>query len=690
MPALHNALRVRGTLLRTVYFVPVLGLLILLTTGNVSAQEKWEALDRFRTAASQNAPEQLLMLADEWDASADPREKHLALLTRAAAAVRSDDLATALSELDSLLVHVPKNEISIRATARQFLSNSLTMLGDPERGLEEAEAGILELPSSGYILERIALMNTRAEAMLVDGRDMDSAFDAFAENAQFSISVKSALGEGGAENGMGLIRLNQLRFPEAEKHFRSSLELAREAGSEMLMQNVVANISLTAAMDGRHDMALRLCDSLLLALGTRSPEFRASLHNEMGFIHRSTGEREEAMIDFLNAIALLDPLPESLTTVQTNQNLASEYWASGRKDDAFSTMNKALSAAERMRWTEIQAQIHKELHDWYGSLGLASEALKHLQTHVVLADSVNKSRYDAELARSEALYGSRKMERHISAQEEALEVSKEETRLRSLQRNVLIGATVALVLLAMLLFKLLRDRRRFEKKEKELHDEQVDQLLSQQEIKSINAMLEGQEMERDRVARDLHDRLGSMLGGIKVNMAALEDRVEQMQHDEQCHKVNRLLDQAVGELRQISHNMAAATLSRFGLEKALKDLRDTIHVNGRLSVELNVFGIDHRLERSVELAVYRIVQELVSNALKHSQARELCIGVTHSPGRLSVVVADNGKGFDFTHPAEGMGLSNVRSRAAALGASVQVDSTPGKGTTVSVECPLVE
>jgi len=184
--------------------------------------------------------------------------------------------------------------------------------------------------------------------------------------------------------------------------------------------------------------------------------------------------------------------------------------------------------------------------------------------------------------------------------------------------------------------------------------------------------------------------LGSMLGGIKAQLGALEDRVEQVQHDAQFQKVNRLLDETVGELRQISHDMAASTLSRFGLEKALKDLRDTIHISGRLSVEMNAFGLEQRLERSVEIAVYRIVQELVSNVLKHAKARELSIDVTRSPGRISVIVSDNGVGFDITSPAEGMGLGNVRSRAAALGGKVQVDSSPGKGTTVSVECPVVE
>ncbi|MBK6343465.1 MAG: hypothetical protein IPF41_12985 [Flavobacteriales bacterium] len=109
-----------------------------------------------------------------------------------------------------------------------------------------------------------------------------------------------------------------------------------------------------------------------------------------------------------------------------------------------------------------------------------------------------------------------------------------------------------------------------------------------------------------------------------------------------------------------------------------------------MHVELKAFGLDQRLERSVEIAIYRIVQELVSNVLKHAKASELTLGVTRAPGRLSVVVSDNGVGFQTTEAGDGMGLSNVRSRAASLGATVQVDSAPGTGTTVCVECPVVE
>ena len=570
------------------------------------------------------------------------------------------------------------------------MSNAFNLLGDPERALHEAEAGLNALPDTGFMRERIGLRNVKAEALLYMGDRFSEAFTLFAQNARMADSAKFRTGQCGSENGMGLIRLNQGRFTEAWEHFNESLRLARASGSEMLMQNAVANLSTTATMDGRYDLAQRLCDSLLTELRDRSPEFRAMLHNEKAFIHRKLNEHELTLVQFQKALSLCDGLGETTLCTKVLQNLSAEYWALGRKDEAFQQMAEALKTARRKKWGTLEAEILIELHDWYNELGRTADALKHLQAHVTLADSLNKARYDDQLARSEALYESEKKERRIAEQEQALLLAEEAQRRRAIQRNAFIGIAAVLLLVALLLYRSMRARHHLAQKERELHSQQVDQLLAQQELKSINAMLEGQENERDRMGKDLHDRLGSMLGGIKANMSALEDRVEAMREDQQYQKVNRLLDQAVGELRQISHDMAAATLSRFGLEKALKDLRDTLHITGRMQVELKAFGLDQRLERSVEIALYRIVQELVSNVLKHAKASELIIGVTRTPGRLSVVVSDNGVGFDATQRTDGMGLGNVRSRAAAIGATVQVDSTPGKGTTVSVECPVVE
>ena len=662
----------------------------VLAIGTMLAQH-WPAYEEYRRIAQQNAADELRSLVGKWSASADLRERHLGLLASATAELRSEDYRAALSLLDSIRSAVPVTEAAIRSTAQRLLANALTLLGDPERGKQEAEAGLRLLPDTGFMRERIGLMNVKAEAQLVLPDGLNEAYDQFARNARVADSVGFALGHSGSENGMGLIRLNQARYDEAWSHFNESLRLARIAGSEMLMQNAVANLSITATMDGRYEQALRLCDSLLNELGDRSPEFRMMLHDEKSVIHRRTGNFNEALTELQRALALSVPANETIHQAKLLQSVAITYWKLGKHSDALRTMKDVMAAAGRLGMADLMAEAHLELHDWYAEQGNIAEALRHLQAHKALSDSLQRARYDEQLARSEALYGAEKKERQIAEQQQALTIAAAEDHRKSTQRNALIGATAMLALIALLLYRSMRNRQRLARKEKELHDEQVDQLLSQQEMKSINAMLDGQEQERERVSKELHDHVGHLLGTIKHQLGELETQVADVKTEQtaQYRKVTGLLDNAAGELRRISHDMAAATLNRFGLEKALKDLRDTIHINGRMQVELNTFGLEKPLERGVEIAVYRIIQEAVSNVLKHAKATELSIAVTHAPGRLSVLVGDNGIGFDTTATSVGVGLTNIRSRAAALGAQVQIDSAPGKGTSVSVEGAVV-
>ncbi|MBX2973221.1 MAG: tetratricopeptide repeat protein, partial [Flavobacteriales bacterium] len=566
-----------------------------LLCAEARTQDHWAAFDEYLAIAQRNAAAELRVRAKEWIASDNPREGYLGHLAMATATLRDEDYPAALVLLDSLDNILPSAEFVMRATTRQLLSSTMTVLGDAARGGQVASDGVRMLPLKGYVPERLGLMLVQAEAMLMQG-DLEGAHDIFSMIVGQAREAGILLDQANAESGLGLVRLNQGRFKEAYDIFNGALSLYRKTGNEMGMQNAVANMSLAATMDGQHALALGLCDSLLRELGSRTPEMRANLYLEKGVVHAGLNEHEKALEQYERVLLMRDSVAETIYLSVLSRHLASTYWALGRSADAFRCMEEAQRIADRLGQNGVRAEIHQVLHDWYFSLGRTTEALTHLQAHVSLSDPLNKARFSDQLARSEALYGTAKKEHRIAEQEQALRLAEAEHRRNALQRNMLIGAIVALAIIALLFYRTIWNRRRLATKEKELHHQQVDQLLSQQEIKSINAMLEGQETERERVAKDLHDRIGSMLGGIKANMSALEDRVEEMQHDQQYQKVSRLLDQAAGELRRISHDMAAATLSRFGLEKALRDLRDTIHINGRLHVELSTFGLDDRLE----------------------------------------------------------------------------------------------
>lgn len=229
-------------------------------------------------------------------------------------------------------------------------------------------------------------------------------------------------------------------------------------------------------------------------------------------------------------------------------------------------------------------------------------------------------------------------------------------------------------------------------KNQQIANQKINDLLKQREIVSLQGVLAGQETERNRIAADLHDKLGAILGMVKLHFSAVEERIDSLKEDNklQYEKANALLDQATEEVRNISHNLISGVLTKFGLVPALNDLRNTIESTGKLRMNLSVSDLENRLDGEKELQIYRIIQELLSNILKHSQATEADIQLTRNNGNLNLMVHDNGVGFDpkAARSKKGIGMQNLLARVEQLNGTLNYDSGKGAGTTVNIDIPL--
>lgn len=151
------------------------------------------------------------------------------------------------------------------------------------------------------------------------------------------------------------------------------------------------------------------------------------------------------------------------------------------------------------------------------------------------------------------------------------------------------------------------------------------------------------------------------------------------------------LDEAFVELRNISHNLAPSLLSEKGLPEALKTLTDRINQSNQLQVELEMFGLNGSMDELIEHSLFRIVQELISNTIKHAQASKLAIQIIKNEKEITLMAEDDGCGFDPGNTAmnQGSGLSNIKTRAENLNCNLFIDSMPGRGTIVCIVIPLM-
>ena len=201
-------------------------------------------------------------------------------------------------------------------------------------------------------------------------------------------------------------------------------------------------------------------------------------------------------------------------------------------------------------------------------------------------------------------------------------------------------------------------------------------------------MVNGQEAERSRIASDLHDSLGGMLSTLKLQYDSLQIDHEDLTEDKSYNKIMSLIDEACKDVRDIARNLKPTALEKLGLTAALKDLINRYSSNGTLDISLHTNNVDGKLNEESKLHVYRIIQELLNNALKHANASEIAVQVNSTQEELMIMVEDNGKGFVRQNVEKGLGLGNLESRVNVLKGEMMIDSTISKGTSVMVIIPI--
>ena len=203
---------------------------------------------------------------------------------------------------------------------------------------------------------------------------------------------------------------------------------------------------------------------------------------------------------------------------------------------------------------------------------------------------------------------------------------------------------------------------------------------------AAQAMLHGQETERRRLARDLHDGLGGMLATVRLYLASAGQRPDLPA--EPAHLLTQAvahLDSTISELRQVARNLMPEALLTFGLSQALHDLAAARPQAERPQVQVQLYGLDERLVPALEVELYRLVQELLANARRHAHAQQVLVQLMRHGPELQLVVEDDGCGFNPAAPRPGVGLRSVQARVQYLGGTLDVQSRPGHGTTVSIE-----
>jgi len=437
--------------------------------------------------------------------------------------------------------------------------------------------------------------------------------------------------------------------------------------------------------DKQFDM---LQKALVLAKRTGDLEESGAIYNNLGFYFFTKKDFQNALQQYKISYQYADQMANHYHLCEACTRMAEIYQKLGKQDSALKYAKKAEDFAHEIGSRSDLKEIYLTRAEIEKSLGHTNEAYGFLSKALYLGDSLYTTAVSEKIAEMEARYESEKKQQQITALEKDRQISLLSLKQKAIFNWLMAGLALTLLVVSFLIYLNLRRSRMLARQKEKIQQQRIVELEKDHELLVVNSLLKGQEEERGRLARDLHDGLGGLLSGVKFSMHHMKDNlIVTSENMVVFERSLDLIDTSIAELRRIAHNMMPEGLVSYGLDEALKQYCSSINTNGMLRVTYQSVGLSNRMADAVEITAYRIIQELLNNVLKHAAATEATVQVIRDEGRLNIVVEDNGRGFDMKSLDEkkGAGWVNIRARVDYLKGQLELNSEPGKGTQVNIE-----
>ena len=468
------------------------------------------------------------------------------------------------------------------------------------------------------------------------------------------------------DEAMSCYRNTMVSFEKAYSYYK-------QAEDTLEMANAIHNIAMTHYLLFEDSTAMkRFRESLVLYNLTEDGENQLSgVWNNMALIFDNWQMRDSTEYYYLAAIELDKKLNHHIGLIGMYSNLANFH--EDEPDIAIAYLEKADSICVATGNTVKRALVQEYLYNVKLSIQNYEEALEHFVLYTQIKDDMLTRDYKTE--ELNVRYETAMQKEQIANQRatnlsQQLELQKVGAQRQRLQ---ILAGFFGILFLGALGWYFWRRKvmKQIAAHEEAIHQQKLIELEQAKNLETARAMLTGQEKERIRIAEDLHDRLGSTLSAAKMQMEVAASRTEE--DNKYLTKSKSLIDKAIGDTREISHNMISGVLVKLGLNAAIEDLKESLQVTNKLDFKLELDEIPN-LSMQQQLQVFRIIQELVNNSVKHAEADEISIELVKNGKGFHFKVADNGKGFDKDVVQKGLGLSNVARRVETLEGEMHLHS----------------
>lgn len=494
-------------------------------------------------------------------------------------------------------------------------------------------------------------------------------------------ALKDYPGVGRAVNLLGIVHFHQKNFENALKYFQQYLENAQQTSDSSEIASGYNNIASVLIELESYDSAINYFnEAIRLKEKLGNYNNLGQSYQSLGSLYSKRDNSQLALTNYQKAHKLYKRTGDRRFMSECEYNIGVEFKKLGQIDSAEKHLIEAITISEDVGALQILRQSKESYAGLLFLKGNGLAAYELLQEANILSDSILNREKIETISEIETKYETERKEQQIALQttEIARQTAENERKV------TLIIALVAILALLITLFFLFRNRS--------IRKQQL--LVTERDIRvkeaQIEATLNSQESERKRFAADLHDGFGQLISALRLNMSNFSDKnttenVAAFEHSE------KILSEMHREIRAIAFNLMPHSLIQGGLLSAVEELALRLNKSGQITIQINSFGFEERLPEVMEISLYRIIQEWVSNVVKYAKASQIEIQLNRYDDEVNIIIEDNGQGIDKQRlvQSEGNGWKNIQSRISLLKGSVDVDSSVGRsGSSLICEVPI--
>lgn len=589
-----------------------------------------------------------------------------------------------LSNFDKALLHYMEAlEISKELNDSKYIATSMSGIGtvywnqsNYEKALEYFYKS-LEIATSVNDKNGIIRNYTSIGIVYMDQGDYPKSLDFLLKALKIAEELKDETKIFAITTNIGIVYKEQNNYQKALDYYFKALKISEKADDKNSIASQLGNIGVVYMDQKEYSKALDYFFKALKIFENLGDKNGVGINfGNIGLAYQHLKDYSKALDYYNKALEINKELGRKYGISRHLGNIGVLYTLTKNYKDSETYLLKALAIADTIGALELTRKFEEPLSNLYTITNRPLQAFEHYKKFIAARDTIFSEDNKNKIIRSEMKFEFEQKEIKSKAEQD----KKEALYQGEIKQQRIIGWGIATSLIFLLLFSILLFNR-YRLKQKQVFQEK---LMQQQKEQTI-AIMETQEQERKRIAEDLHDSLGHLLSTVKINLQTLPD-------NQRHHYINslQLLNQASKEIHNISFNLMPQTLEEEGLIPALNELAEKIRKSSLYDIILQVHDMENFvIDKQTKFNIYRIVQEAVSNILKHADAKEINIQLVKQEKQLTIMIEDDGKGFDANKVKKnGRGLRNITARAEWLLGTIQIDSTPGKGTTISIEIPI--